>query len=89
MNYETPNPDPWPNAVQIPASGIAVAWHVMGWHTEPDEDTHWSGYENRTGYLVCQMVGDDVHHLFEPDDIEPLDSDAYCGSCGQIGCGHS
>ena len=57
--YETDDPDPYPDAVKIPASRVAVAWHVLGWETEPDEDTEWSGCYNRTGRLVCQMVGDD------------------------------
>ena len=87
-NYETDDPDPYPDAVRIPASGIAVAWHVLGWQTEPDEDTHWSGCENRTGQLVCRMVGDDAHHLYEPEDIEKMEREEYCGECGQIGCGH-
>lgn len=65
-----------------------VAWRVLGWQTEPDEDTVWTGIEERTGQLVCVMVGDDSHHLFGPDDVEPLDRERYCGECGQIGCRH-
>lgn len=87
INYETPNPDPWPDAVQIKGHS-GIAWHVLGWETEPDEDTHWTGYENRTGNLVCMMVGDDRHWSFEPDDILELAREDYCGECGQIGCGH-
>jgi hypothetical protein len=65
-----------------------VAWYVLGWETEPDEDTEWSGIENRTGRVVCKMVGDDSHFTFEPEDVIPLEREAYCGECGQIGCGH-
>jgi hypothetical protein len=65
-----------------------VAWTVLGWETEPDEDTEWSGYEQRTGQVVCVMVGDDSRFTFDPDDIAPLARDAYCGSCGQVGCTH-
>src|SRR5262245_46079062 len=65
-----------------------VAWRVLGWETQPDEDTEWSGYETRTGRVVCVMVGDDRRFTFDPEDIEPLDDLAYCASCGQIGCAH-
>ena len=63
-----------------------IAWYVHGWETEPDEDTEWSGCENRTGKLVCTMVGDDRHFTFDPDEIIELPDDAYCSGCGQIGC---
>lgn len=65
-----------------------VAWRVYGWETEPDEDTEWSGYENRTGRVVCVMVGDDRKFTFDPEDLTPLDDLDYCAECGQIGCGH-
>ena len=65
-----------------------VAWNVLGWETEPDEDTEWSGCENRTGLIVCVMVGDDRHHSFDEDWITPIAREDYCGGCGQIGCGH-
>lgn len=65
-----------------------VAWHVYGWETVPDEDTEWSGIENRTGRVVAVMVGDDRRFSLDPSDVEPLDREQYCGSCGQIGCAH-
>lgn len=74
------------DAYRVKNRGVAVAWHVLGWETEPDEDTEWSGYEQRTGRVVLQMVGDDAHHVYDPEDIEPLPRKEYCGSCGQIGC---
>ena len=86
-HYETDTPDPYPDAVRI-AGYAGIAWYVLGWQTEPDVDTEWSGYENRTGRLICVMVGDDRHWVIDPDDITPLDRSEYCGSCGQIGCGH-
>lgn len=63
-----------------------VAWWVLGWETEPDEDTEWSGMEQRTGRVVCVMVGDDRHFAFDPDEITPLERKEFCGGCGQIGC---
>jgi hypothetical protein len=36
-----------------------IAWRVFGWEVEPDEDTEWSGYYNRTGKVVACMIGDD------------------------------
>jgi hypothetical protein len=63
-----------------------VAWHVLGWETEPDEDTEWSGYENRTGKVIAVMIGDDRHFSVDPDDITPVSEEDYCPECGQIGC---
>jgi hypothetical protein len=68
--------------------GPKVAYYVLGWETEPDEDTEWSGCENRTGRVVVVMVGDDYKHVVDEDDIVPLEREDYCGECGQIGCGH-
>jgi hypothetical protein len=65
-----------------------VAFYVLGWQTEPDEDTEWSGIENRTGNVLAVMVGDDYKHVVDPDDLTELDELDYCGECGQIGCTH-
>jgi len=65
-----------------------VAWHVYGWETEPDEDTEWSGIENRTGKVVAVMVGDDRMFSFDPDELTPITAEDYCPSCGQTGCKH-
>lgn len=65
-----------------------VAWYVMGWELEPDEDTEWTGIEERTGRVVCKMVGDDRRFVFELEEIHPLDRGDYCGVCGQLGCTH-
>jgi hypothetical protein len=68
--------------------GSGIAWRVLGWETEPDEDTQWSGYETRTGRLVMHMVGDDVSFSIDPEDVCPLKREDYCGECGQVGCSH-
>ena len=34
-----------------------IAWYVLGWETEPTQETEWSGYEERTGLVVARMVG--------------------------------
>lgn len=65
-----------------------VAFVVIGWETEPNDDTEQSGYENRTGRLICVMVGDDRRWAFDPEDVTPIDEDDYCHECGQIGCQH-
>ncbi len=65
-----------------------VAWRVYGWESQPDEDTEWSGIEERTGRVVCVMVGDDRRFTFEPDELNPLSDGDYCGTCGQVGCSH-
>ena len=66
----------------------AVAVSVLGWETEPDEDTEWSGCEVRTGRVLAVMVGDDHRHSVDPEDMSPIDELDYCAECGQIGCCH-
>lgn len=65
-----------------------IGWRVLGWETEPDEDTEWTGIEERTGQIVAVMIGDDRHFTFDPEDAKPLAREAYCGECGQLGCCH-
>jgi hypothetical protein len=65
-----------------------IAFWVDGWETEPDEDTEWSGFETRTGFVLAVMVGDDRRHRVEPDDLERIDEADFCHVCGQIGCTH-
>ena len=65
-----------------------IAFWALGWQTEADEDTEWSGTESRTGLVTVVMVGDDRHHHVDPDDLAPIARTAYCGVCGQLGCTH-
>ena len=65
-----------------------IAWVVYGWETEPTEETEWSGLEERTGRVVCVMVGDDKRFAFDPTEVHPLADLDYCAECGQIGCEH-
>ena len=66
-----------------------IAFVVVGWQTEPDEDTEWTGIEERTGALVVCMIGDDRNiYGIDPSDVTPLDETEFCRECGQIGCGH-
>ena len=69
--------------------GRGIAFYVLGWETEADEDTEWSGCEVRTGRVLAVMVGDDVRHRVNEEDLTPLPSDEFCHSCGQVGCGHN
>lgn len=86
-HYEESNEDFPADAYTVEGySGIAC--YVMGWETEPDEDTEWTGIENRTGRVVCRMVGDDHNFAVDFEEVTPLDREAYCGECGQIGCQH-
>lgn len=66
--------------------GAGIAWRVYGWQVEPDEDTEWSGIEERTGKVVAVMVGDDRRFTFDPEDLTPLPDEDYCSECGQVGC---
>lgn len=65
-----------------------VAWAVLGWETEPDADTEWSGSEERTGRVACIMVGDDRKWFFDESELSPLAELDYCHVCGQVGCTH-
>jgi hypothetical protein len=85
-NYEDA-PEYSEDAYQV--DGHRIAYYVLGWETEPDEDTHWSGYENRTGRLVMVMVGDDHHWSVDPEDVTTLEPEAFCRTCGQVGCGRN
>lgn len=84
-HYETDKTLPQ-GAVRV--RGFEVACRVLGWQTEPDEDTEWSGYETRTGRIIVRMIGDDHRYAVDPDDIAPIAREEYCSECGQIGCGH-
>jgi hypothetical protein len=65
-----------------------IAFHVYGWETQPDADTEWSGIEERTGRVIAVMVGDDHKHSIDLADLTAIAREAYCGSCGQVGCTH-
>lgn len=62
------------------------AWVVLGWETQPDEDTEWTGIEPRTGKVVAYPVGDHtMREVFEEEELVPLEG-GYCLECGQLGC---
>lgn len=37
---------------------------------------------------VVRMVGDDQEHHVDATEVHAIADDAFCGGCGQIGCGH-
>ena len=78
----------WPANAYTVERYRGVAWRVYGWETAPTEDTEWDGLEERTGQVVCVMVGDDRRFTFDPDELTPLGDLDYCASCGQVGCEH-
>lgn len=41
------------------------------------------------GEVIVAMVGDDRKYTVPIDDLTKLSEWDYCGSCGQIGCGHA
>jgi hypothetical protein len=65
-----------------------IAWNVLGWELEANEDTVWTGEYEQTGKVLAVMVGDDSVFTFEESDLTPIDENAFCHGCGQIGCGH-
>lgn len=88
VHYEN-DAERWPDDAFYRVKGSNdFAWRVYGWHVEPDEDTEWTGYEVRTGNVVAVIVGDDYRHVIDPEDLEPIEREEFCGVCGQIGCGH-
>lgn len=74
-HYETDETTFSANAYSVRGYG-GIAFRVLGWETEPDEDTEWTGYEVRTGRVIAIMIGDDHKHVI--DDTES-DSDRSCG----------
>ena len=86
--YQNDDEKFWADAYTVPHLKIAVAWRVLGWELEADDDTEWSGIYNPTGQVLAIMVGDDSVHRFDPEDLHPLSVEQFCGSCGQIGCTH-
>jgi len=54
--------------------------------------TDWSGvalwFISYSGedQAVVVMVGDDYEHTVDLESLSPLDEDAFCSSCGQVGC---
>lgn len=63
-----------------------IAFYYAGDETKPDADTEWTGIEEPTGMVKMVMVGDDREHIIDPADCTVIPEEAYCSSCGQIGC---
>jgi hypothetical protein len=59
-------------------------------HVEYDEESgselHWVEEIPIQDRFACVMLGDNKIFSFYEQDLEALDEDEYCGSCGQIGC---
>lgn len=75
--------------------GYALEWTPEEWvydgEGDPDDEDSYlynepEQVENQS-MVRAVMVGDDYVHLIDVDDLTPLAEDAYCPSCGQIGCG--
>lgn len=47
----------------------------------------WIEQDESCGRVLVVMVGDDTRHEVDVEDLTALAEDAYCDSCGQIGCG--
>ena len=87
VHYLDADADGYDGAYKVRGSA-GVAWRVFGWEMEATEDTEWDGILVRTGALVCVMIGDDRPEILDPDEIEPIEREEFCGECGQIGCAH-
>ena len=57
-NYERDDDTFDADAYTVDNWATGIAWALLGWETEPTEDTEWSGYEERTGWhVVAVMIG--------------------------------
>ncbi len=63
-----------------------IAWSILGWELEEDEDTEWTGQYTATGKLLAIMKGDDRVFTFDEDEFTALTEDQFCPECGQTGC---
>lgn len=88
INYQRDN-ESFPHDAYKIKGYSGVAWDVLGWVTMPNEDTEWTGEEEKTGEIAARMIGDDKIFTFQPEDATPLNDGDYCCDCGQIGCGAS
>lgn len=43
---------------------------------------------DRDDAVMGVMVGDDMPHWIDVDDLIPLAREDFCGECGQVGCTH-
>ena len=50
-----------------------IAWRVWGWETEPDEDTEWTGIEERTGAWPLASFLDANGGRVTPDPVLDID----------------
>ena len=64
-----------------------IAFYLTGYVQEPDEDTEWTGILNEDrSRVIAVMVGDDLDHIVDVDDLTLLADEDYCPECGQVGC---
>lgn len=88
LDGEDGRPEMFPGVYRVRQMD-GVAWRVHGAEIEYYNDGCEDGAEWReTGRVVAVMVGDDARHTFDPEDLEPIAEEDYCGVCGQIGCTH-
>ncbi len=64
--------------------GQTVSWaitqgKVAAWIVEDQSEVQ---------QVKIRMVGDDRDFLVDRSEVEVIEEDAFCGGCGQIGCGH-
>ena len=57
-------------------------------HEEDTGEGEWVEQTEACGRVIVVMVGDDSKHEVDVEDLTPLRRSEYCGSCGQVGCGH-
>lgn len=80
------------------ASHHGIAWRIDGFVMESvlvhdyceDDDgnasyAEWEEVASES-QVRAHMVGDDKEWILDIDDLQELDEEDYCGSCGQIGC---
>lgn len=66
------------NGLQIWDTVSVVGWRGIAWRIEKIDPFE----------ATCTMIGDDKEHVFNIEELTPLDENEFCGECGQINCPH-
>lgn len=74
--------------VRHPGLGVALWFvgHPPAIYVDDEDGPYTDGIDPDTA--IVRMVGDDRDFELPTDELVALDREAFCGECGQIGCGH-
>lgn len=86
----------WGSGIAFVVLGPVKVWEPYRYMaTDPETGEEFEAEDDEGEWTVgdgsrcrVRMVGDDRVFEEETDDLTPLDREAFCGACGQIGCAH-